>query len=268
MTLCIQAGFPKSGNFLLHTILREILAGAGKFSSYRSMCDLPPDIQQYVTTYKGIEADCIKVINGQLHLVIPHPELQPLAIEDLASFFRQAALLWTHQKFSACYESLFSSVPVWFYIYRDGRDAITSLFHYVVSPIMLKRFPDYRVTDVVRLFQDLDYFAKHVNNWQEHIHSWTAADIRRIQWIRFEDLVADRRKICTLIGDVLKLPVDLDRLEKQTQFNRMARLSPEHVRSGTSGGWKSCFTAVHKKIFKDIAGQTLVGLGYEADLDW
>jgi hypothetical protein len=39
-------------------------------------------------------------------------------------------------------------------------------------------------------------------------------------------------------------------------------------RSGKTGGWKNHFTDAHKKLFKDVAGDLLVQLGYEKDNDW
>jgi hypothetical protein len=38
--------------------------------------------------------------------------------------------------------------------------------------------------------------------------------------------------------------------------------------SGKTGKWKKHFTDEHKKIFKDMAGDLLVKLGYEKNNDW
>lgn len=39
-------------------------------------------------------------------------------------------------------------------------------------------------------------------------------------------------------------------------------------RKGVIGDWQSHFSAEHKQVFKEIAGQLLIDLGYEQDLDW
>ncbi len=39
-------------------------------------------------------------------------------------------------------------------------------------------------------------------------------------------------------------------------------------RSGKTGEWKKYFTDEHKKIFKEVAGDLLVKLGYEKDNAW
>ena len=39
-------------------------------------------------------------------------------------------------------------------------------------------------------------------------------------------------------------------------------------RSGKTGEWKKHFTDEHKRIFKDVAGDLLIRLGYEQNNDW
>ena len=39
-------------------------------------------------------------------------------------------------------------------------------------------------------------------------------------------------------------------------------------RSGKTGGWQQHFTEEHKKLFKDVAGDLLIDLGYEKNNDW
>lgn len=39
-------------------------------------------------------------------------------------------------------------------------------------------------------------------------------------------------------------------------------------RKGEAGNWREHFTPEHKKLFKDVAGNLLIQLGYEQGLDW
>jgi hypothetical protein len=39
-------------------------------------------------------------------------------------------------------------------------------------------------------------------------------------------------------------------------------------RSGKTGEWRKSFTDEHKKIFKDTAGELLIKLKYETNMDW
>jgi Sulfotransferase domain len=92
--------------------------------------------------------------------------------------------------------------------------------------------------------------------------------------IKFEDLVNDRLHTLNLILDHL-----LDRIGTSTLIaNRLqiltaleASINPGRsptFRSGKTGEWRQYFTDEHKKIFKDVAGDLLVKLGYERDNNW
>ncbi|MBN1562413.1 MAG: hypothetical protein JXA10_01130 [Anaerolineae bacterium] len=39
-------------------------------------------------------------------------------------------------------------------------------------------------------------------------------------------------------------------------------------RKGTTGAWAAAFTADHTRVFKDVAGDVLIAMGYEQDHDW
>jgi Sulfotransferase domain len=40
------------------------------------------------------------------------------------------------------------------------------------------------------------------------------------------------------------------------------------LRKGVAGDWRKVFTDQDKRIYKEVAGQMLIGLGYERDYDW
>ena len=58
-------------------------------------------------------------------------------------------------------------------------------------------------------------------------------------------------------------PLILDVLESSINPSK----SPT-FRSGKTGEWRQHFTDEHKKIFKEVAGDLLVKLGYEKNNDW
>ena len=39
-------------------------------------------------------------------------------------------------------------------------------------------------------------------------------------------------------------------------------------RSGKAGAWREQFSEANKRLFKDVAGELLIRLGYERDQDW
>jgi hypothetical protein len=95
--------------------------------------------------------------------------------------------------------------------------------------------------------------------------------------VRYEDLLEQPMKET---GRLLKfLGADdgeetVRRCVEATSFERMARRrrgeeeSSSFYRKGVAGDWKNVFTAEDKRIFKEVAGDLLIELGYERDNDW
>lgn len=90
--------------------------------------------------------------------------------------------------------------------------------------------------------------------------------------IRFEELVNDRRSTLIRIAEhflrrveTVQTPPEL--LAETLELGINPKKSPT-FRSGRTGEWKKYFTPEHKRIFKDVAGDLLMRLGYEQNNDW
>lgn len=97
--------------------------------------------------------------------------------------------------------------------------------------------------------------------------------------VKFEDLVGargggseDKRlHIVTEIAEFLDIELTSEQVSKT--FASTA-LNPEESHTfkkggkGSIGGWRSVFNEEHKAAFKQLAGQILIELGYEEDLNW
>ncbi|MGB3293937.1 MAG: sulfotransferase domain-containing protein [Phormidesmis sp.] len=97
--------------------------------------------------------------------------------------------------------------------------------------------------------------------------------------IRFEDLVGERgggdeEKRLYIVSQILDhLEVSLSPAEIASQFSSNAMNPGEShtfVKGGKGkiGGWREFFTSAHKEAFKKVAGDRLIELGYESDLEW
>lgn len=96
-------------------------------------------------------------------------------------------------------------------------------------------------------------------------------DQPRVMKIHFEDLIHDRDgTLNDIINHFLaRLPLQADQgllLESLTMSIDPSK-SPTY-RSGKTGEWKKRFTDTHKKIFKEVAGELLIRLGYEENNNW
>ena len=165
-----------------------------------------------------------------------------------------------------------------YFIFRDPRDVVVSHVFYVtdmearhVHHDYYQSLPDFDARLMVSILGrpelDVEFpdiaarFAPYLD-WLDH---------DEVLSIHFEDLINHRASALTRIMDhcLARAPLPfpreliLDSLESSINPSR----SPT-FRSGKTGEWKKHFTEEHKRIFKDVAGELLIRLGYEKDLGW
>ena len=245
--------FPKSGTHLLD----QILLG------FSNVAPFSKRLHSFYAEYEGESG--LKRSPGQALTWLD--SLRPRDIASAHLFARaDAAARVCSPKF----------VP--YFIFRDPRDVVVSHVFYVTE--MAARhvhhgyyasLPDFNSRLNVSIlgkpnidieFPNIaDRFSPYLG-WLEH---------PEILSIHFEDLINDRTATLTRILDhfLVRVPLHsprhliLDSLESSINPTK----SPT-FRSGKTGEWKQYFTNEHKKIFKDVAGDLLVKLGYESNYDW
>jgi hypothetical protein len=171
-----------------------------------------------------------------------------------------------------------SSAFVPYFIFRDPRDVVVSHVFYVtgmearhVHHDYYQSLPDFDSRLKVSILgrPDTNIEFPNISDRFEPYLGWL--DQPSVMKIHFEDLINDRATTLNRIIDhflvsvPLKAPrgLILESLESSINPGR----SPT-FRSGKTGEWKKHFTPEHKKIFKDVAGDLLVKLGYEKDNHW
>ncbi len=165
-----------------------------------------------------------------------------------------------------------------YFIFRDPRDVVVSHVFYVtdmearhVHHDYYKSLPDFDARLKVSILGRPNSEAEFPNIAERFAPYLGWMNQPEVLSIHFEDLIHDRAATLTQIMDHLlsRIPLRatrnliLDSLE--TSIN--PKKSPT-FRSGKTGEWKKHFTEENKKIFKDVAGDLLVKLGYEKDGDW
>jgi hypothetical protein len=165
-----------------------------------------------------------------------------------------------------------------YFIFRDPRDVVVSHAFYVTDMEARHVHHDYyqslpgfearlKVSILGRPDANVEFpniaerFAPYLD-WLEH---------PEVLKIHFEDLVNDRSAVLNKITDrfLARVPLTVDR--KIILRSLEASINPQKsptFRSGKTGEWKKYFTPEHKKIFKDVAGDLLIKLGYENNHDW
>ena len=165
-----------------------------------------------------------------------------------------------------------------YFIFRDPRDVVVSHVFYVTDMEARHVHHDYYAslpdfdsrlkTSILGLpdskieFPDIiGRFAPYLN-WLDHSEVLT---------IHFEDLIQDRAAALTRILEHFLRRVPLQTSRQLILDSLESSINPKKsptFRSGKTGEWKKYFTDEHKKVFKDIAGDLLVKLGYQKNNDW
>lgn len=194
---------------------------------------------------------------------------------------------------------LFSPKYCNYYLVRDGRDVIVSYYFYEAQYLgkanqnirklkilknLLNRYAGYiwskkrsysRTIDLSKNEGLIDqYVAIRAKEWKYHVESWLKLGQ---PYFRYEDLLTDThsvlRKIFNHIGadideDLLAETIELMSFENCRKLEKGLDQNVRFYRKGIQGDWKNHFTDKQKEIFKNIAGTTLINLGYENNLDW
>jgi hypothetical protein len=90
--------------------------------------------------------------------------------------------------------------------------------------------------------------------------------------IRYEDLIGESRdEIIRQMAELYAARCDQDVDIEACMKAMAAKVAPQKshtFRSGKKSGWRSEFTAEHRKLFDAVAGNLLIELGYERDHSW
>ena len=165
-----------------------------------------------------------------------------------------------------------------YFIFRDPRDVVVSHVFYVtdmearhVHHAYYQSLPDFdaRLTVSILGRPELDVEFPDIAARFAPYLGWLDRD--EVLSIHFEDLINDRAAALTRIMDhfLARAPLAVSRelILESLESSINPRRSPT-FRSGKTGEWKKHFTAEHNKIFKDVAGDLLIRLGYEKDKHW
>ncbi len=169
---------------------------------------------------------------------------------------------------------------VTYFAYRDPRDAIVSHIFYAMDMHPGHRLRPYyaghlstmdeRIAATIAGIQEAGYSFPDVRSDYERYLPWLEHEA--VLGVRFEDLVHRRDETLDRMLDFLErsgLEVPVDRLEAKRVLNEtMAPSRSPTFRTGTSGGWREHFSDDNKQLFKDVAGDLLLKLGYERSDDW
>ncbi len=251
--ILLGISFPKSGTHLLD----QILLGFSKVAPFSLR------LHSFYAEYEGESG-------------LKHAPEQALAwLDSLHPLDVASAHLFAQPEAIA---RLVTSAFVPYFIFRDPRDVAVSHVFYVtemearhVHHDYYASLPDFgtrlkasilgRPDASVEFLDITGRFAPYLG-WLDH---------PEVMKIHFEDLVNDRIRTLDCIIDhfLARVPLAVNRKAILDALELAINPSKSPTfRSGKTGEWKKYFQPEHKKMFKEVAGDLLIKLGYEKNNDW
>jgi hypothetical protein len=173
-----------------------------------------------------------------------------------------------------------------FWVMRDPRDLIISRYfstkysHALLNEILAsqrKQLLEMSLEEGIMMY--IKMIGKEHKILYSSLTSWMKAlDNENVLLCRYEDMIEENKaptfmkifKHC----DIRLSIEEVENLLHRFSFKKISRRDrgdgdhKSHYRKGISGDWKNYFTDEHKSAFKELAGQLLIELGYEGDLNW
>jgi sulfotransferase 6B1 len=245
--------FPKSGTHLLD----QILLGFAKVAPFAKR------LHSFYAEYEG-ESGRKRTPEQALAWL---DSLRPLDVASAHLFARPELV-----------SRVTSSGFVPYFIFRDPRDVVVSHVFYVtdmearhIHHEYYASLPDFdsrlKVSILGRPDVDIE-FPDIARRFAPYL-GWL--DYPEVLAIHFEDLIHDRPGTLNRIMGHLLVRVPLAAPREQVLEALESSINPGKsptFRSGKTGEWKKYFKTEHKRIFKDVAGELLIKLGYESNNDW
>ncbi|WP_133716049.1 sulfotransferase domain-containing protein [Methylocaldum gracile] len=181
--------------------------------------------------------------------------------------FPQSCIIKSHElpkspliDFSACF----------FHLIRDGRDVVVSKYFYEKDFCV-----ENGIYDEFSVVFD-EYVARIAGEWRNYVFAWLNAGF---PYYLYESFLKEPTDTLHKIINDLELDTNIPEFQiiqaveanSKEKFKRALDQTFRHntfVRKATHGDWRNYFNHNHVATFKDIAGDALIYLRYEKDLDW
>jgi sulfotransferase 6B1 len=179
-----------------------------------------------------------------------------------------------------------------FFIIRDPRDVVVSHVHYVteIEPNhihhryyveKLHSFEERLRTSILGRLSPADElveasdadstfsFPDIAARFQPYL-DWCQS--QAVMTVRYEDFLNDQTgTLQNIVNYAQKRGFPLSVSPENAIRTLQAHLDPKRsptYRSGKSGGWRDVFSPQNKALFKEVAGELTITLGYEKDFNW
>jgi hypothetical protein len=166
------------------------------------------------------------------------------------------------------------------FVYRDPRDMIISHVFYATEMHQEHGMHNYyteeldtmeqRINAAIRGVNEGDVQMRGVRTRYEAYQGWL--EHSDVLCLRFEDLIINRSTAFNRLLDFLEGKGLQTNITRQRAIEFLdAAIAPRKsgtFRKGKPGNWREYFTQANIDLLKDLAGDLLIQLDYEEDLNW
>lgn len=166
-----------------------------------------------------------------------------------------------------------------YFIYRDPRDMLVSHIFFATDMYeghgmheyyqTLSDFDERLKVAITGINRDGLYMVS-VKQRYEGVFQWLEQP--SVLCIRFEELINDREQILNrMLDQVEQTGYNIPTPRQKAVEILLETIQPKKsktFRSGKTGEWRKYFKDEHKALFKQVAGDLLIRLGYEKNNDW
>ena len=166
-----------------------------------------------------------------------------------------------------------------YFIYRDPRDLLVSQVYFATEMreehgmhAYYQSLPDVAARLKVAITGIDQDGLRMVSVCERYSGVFKWLEQPAVMCIRFEDLI-DHRDVTlnAMLNQIEKtgyiIPIPRGK-SLEILMNAIQPKKSHTFRSGKTGGWREQFSGEHKALFKEVAGDLLVRLGYEKSNDW
>jgi sulfotransferase 6B1 len=166
-----------------------------------------------------------------------------------------------------------------YFIYRDPRDMLVSQVFFATDMHeehgmhkYYQSLPDFgeRLRAAITGIDRDGLRMVSVKQRYEGVFQWL--EQKHVMCLRFEDLIDNRQgTLDAMLDEVERTGYRIATPREKALPILVEAIQPRKshtFRSGRTGGWREHFTESHKTLFKDVAGDLLIRLGYEKSNDW
>jgi hypothetical protein len=166
-----------------------------------------------------------------------------------------------------------------YFVYRDPRDLLISQIYFATDMheehgmhAYYNSLPDFgaRLRVAITGIEQDELMMVSVRQRYESVLQWLEQE--HVLCLRYEDFLQNREATLGAILDQVEctgLGIPTPRAKALSLLTEAIQPARSRTfRSGKAGGWRDHFTDEHKRLFKDVAGDLVVRLGYEKNNDW